>query len=260
MRYILKRPLLRGLYWFVRSPFSSYAAYCWYKERLAWSLRTNGKHSVIYGPFAGMLYTRHGSSISLPILLGSYELEIWPFLDDLEASKYDRVVDVGSAEGYFACGLARRLQIPVVACDVDESARKDCQEMVELNGLEDLVEIHGSLTDSELQSLCVSSNTLLFCDIEGAEADLLDPTLVPSLTKTDMLVEIHGSISSNTFPVLESRFRDTHDLQIAEKQPRFPEVMEATIEGSLELDEPMLLAFTETRGFNEWVFFRARSR
>lgn len=59
------------------------------------------------GPFAGMKYINkaHGSSLT-PKIIGTYERELHPFIYEIADKQYDCIVDVGSAEGYYAVGLA----------------------------------------------------------------------------------------------------------------------------------------------------------
>ena len=265
LRFIYRHPFLRAVYWYIRSPFSPYAAYCWYKEKLARRLRTRGEYRVIFGPFAGMVYTRHGSSIGLPMLLGTYELEVWPLLDKIKDTNYATIIDVGCAEGYYACGLARMFKKPVLAYDVLKNARMDCLEMARANGLGAAISVRGLLTHQELQALCSASRSLIFCDIDGGETDLLDPDKVPALAYADMLVEIHGSVADNTFNHLEPRFRETHTITVIDRQPRFAHEIHDRFfkNGRFELngivDEPLAEAFNEPRGFNKWALFRSVS-
>src|SRR5277367_5483480 len=71
------------------------------------------------GPFSGMIYPREAAlnRHSIPKLLGTYEMELHPVLDLVAKRHYDCVIDIGSAEGYYAVGLARLLMVPVYAYD-----------------------------------------------------------------------------------------------------------------------------------------------
>ena len=67
----------------------------------------NGRR-VSSGPFAGLRYVGTSPNPHIgPALLGTYELEIHPFLRRLLTGDFDVFVDIGSAEGYFAAGFAR---------------------------------------------------------------------------------------------------------------------------------------------------------
>src|SRR6187455_778364 len=61
------------------------------------------------GPFQGMRYIERTQWECLPAkLLGIYERELHAIVEDLVARAYDTVINVGSAEGYYAVGFARR--------------------------------------------------------------------------------------------------------------------------------------------------------
>jgi len=267
---IYKYPLLRMLYWYLRAPFSSYAAFCYYQERTARDLRTKGEYRVLHGPYQGMLYTRHGSSVCLSCLLGTYEMEVWPVIGSLKLANYDLIVDVGCAEGYHACGMAKITQKKVMAFDMLESARKDCAEMAKINQLSDQVIIGSFLEHKVLQNLCESQKVFVLCDIDFAEKELLDPNLVPSLARADLLVETHGFREDgpeDTLPLMMERFKDTHDITLFPMQPRFPHKMWDFVEGGPThrfaiqnvVDEPLCHGFFEGRGLNNWLWLKSKS-
>src|SRR6516165_9268824 len=93
-------------------------------------------YTVQSGPFAGMRYTRAAvaSRHATPCLLGTYERQLYPFLLEAAAS-CEEIVDIGSADGYFAVGLARLSGKPVTAFDVDPNERKICGDMAQANGV-----------------------------------------------------------------------------------------------------------------------------
>lgn len=56
---------------------------------------------------------------SVPKLLGSYECELHEIIESALRSNHHRVIDVGSAEGYYAVGFALKRGCHVVAFDTD---------------------------------------------------------------------------------------------------------------------------------------------
>ena len=105
------------------------------------------QNRVQSGPFAGLVYPDTTlNAHATPKLLGCYEAELHPALDQVLQTAYDSVVDIGSAEGYYAVGLALKLPEPerwrrVYAYDMDADARElgrqtiaanDCAERLEL--------------------------------------------------------------------------------------------------------------------------------
>src|SRR5579872_3092875 len=59
---------------------------------------------VLHGPFRGMRYPRASlaSRDGIPILFATYELELHPIIEEVVAQSYQRIIDIGSAEGYYA--------------------------------------------------------------------------------------------------------------------------------------------------------------
>jgi hypothetical protein len=61
--------------------------------------------------------------------------------------------------------------------------------------------------------LDASVPTLLICDVEGAEAYLLDPLRVPALVTMHILVELHDFVLDGLSDVMRSRFQATHEIE-----------------------------------------------
>jgi hypothetical protein len=63
------------------------------------------------GPFAGMIYPESTVKVRnlIPKMIASYEDELTPWIEEAVAKNYPTIVNVGSADGYYAVGLARRL-------------------------------------------------------------------------------------------------------------------------------------------------------
>jgi hypothetical protein len=60
----------------------------------------------------------------------------------------------------------------------------------------------------------IANNTLIFCDIEGGEFDLLRPDLIPALSRADLIVETHDVICPGVTETLVRRFLPSHHIQI----------------------------------------------
>jgi hypothetical protein len=185
------------------------------------------RHGLVVqdGPFRGMRYVSrsHGSAL-LPKLVGAYEAELHGVFRTIVARPYRTVIDIGCAEGYYAVGLTLRLPGAVTyAFDISGPAQERCRELAELNGVRDRVVVAGECTAQRLQDL-VRPQTLVVCDCEGAEVELLDPEQAPALRQADLLVELHDDLRLDVeiTPTLLSRFRDSHDvtlLGLEERQP-----------------------------------------
>lgn len=178
------------------------------------------QYVVQNGHFKGMKYiNRSSGSALLPKILGSYEEPIQNWIGEIiSGGKYSNILDIGCAEGYYACGFAMKMpKANIIGYDTDSEARANSNEMRCLNNLKN-VEIRSTCTHSELNEMS-GSGTLIFCDIEGFEDVLLDPKLVPNLKAVDLLVELHDFIVPGVTNKMIERFYLTHTMRIVVDYP-----------------------------------------
>lgn len=166
---------------------------------------------VLSGPFKGMIYDVRASEGSRTArLLGVYEASLAPVIEAIIARAYPLVIDVGSAEGYYAVGLARRMPgARVLARDQNPKAQALCATLAATNGVQ--VEIGGRMDHADF-ALCADQPTVIICDIEGAEGALLDPVAAPGLIHADILVEVHEGMQPGLLALLQARFAATHRI------------------------------------------------
>lgn len=148
---------------------------------------------VLNGPFEDLDYTGVASCCSAhyPKLLGTYEAELHPFLNALSERDFDGVINVGSAEGYYAVGLATRFPSwRVVAYDADEKARSQIKRLAIQNGVADRIEIRGRCGPSDLGNLPFR-RALVVMDCEGAEETLLRADNIRRLAQSTLIIETH---------------------------------------------------------------------
>jgi hypothetical protein len=179
--------------------------------------------TVLFGPFKGLKYTGECaiSLYSTPALLGTYEKELHPWIERITPHKYERIVDLGSAEGYYAVGMALRADIEIDAYETDPGARRTCREMAEFNGVSHLVRIHSWCKQEELLRLA-GRRCFILSDIEGFETSLFTQNVVRALAKSDIIIELHDGSATlgTTRSLLASRFYGTHRLEIVRFVPR----------------------------------------
>lgn len=185
----------------------------WRSELVSNTLAQKSGVAVQSGPFKGMQYVVRASEGSRSArMLGAYEASIAPIIEDIVTRGYGLVIDVGSAEGYYAVGLARRMPgVPVLARDANPTAQALCRALAEANGVADQVQI-GGLMDHASFAICQRQKTLVVCDIEGAEGELLNPVAAPGLLVADILVEAHDCIRPGLSKLIASRFAATHHI------------------------------------------------
>lgn len=226
---------------------------------IADTLVARSGRAVRGGPFAGMTMPSQVAEGSYAArLLGCYEQELHPVFARIARTSYDAVIDIGCAEGYYAVGLARLLPNAVVqARDIDANARQLCREAVEANGVADRVIIGGEFTTAHFAGFA-DRRTLIVCDIEGAEIDLLDPARAPALTAMDLLVEMHDGRDAKISTTLIERFEASHDIEVIRPSGRDTGSI-ADLAALDELDQ--LLAVWEWRqSATPWAFMQARGK
>jgi hypothetical protein len=168
------------------------------------------------GPFRGLRYideTVWGSIT--PKWIGSYEAELHPVIGEIAGRSYSTIIDVGCAEGYYAVGLATLMpSARIIAFDTDFISRGQVRRLAQLNGVTIRIKVNSFCTHQDLDD---SSNgaTLIVCDIEGFESDLLNPNCAASLYESDILVEVHEESASSeiTEQLLRSRFANSHRIE-----------------------------------------------
>ena len=196
--------------------------------RLVGSVLTWKTHSRVHsGPFRGMQYVHRAvnvqSSAYCPKLLGTYEQELHPVVEALRAQpSYQRVINIGAGEGYYAVGLALQLpQTLLTAFEADPNSRTLLNRMARINGVASRLTTREFCTLPLLQQEIKNpGKTLVVCDVEGGEQDLLDPRALPALAHADILVELHDFVIPGISEIIRQRFVPTHHITDIPARPR----------------------------------------
>jgi hypothetical protein len=218
-----------------------------------WIVKATGSQ-VVTGPFQGMryIYRSVGSSL-FPKLLGTYEKELWAEVEQAIARQPQLVVDIGAAEGYYAIGLGRRLPSARIVCfEAQQSLHYLLLEMASLNNLKERVDLYGLCTPTLLsETLASAPSTLVVCDVEGAEDEILDPTSVPGLRRADILVELHDIGVPGVSDRIRQRFESTHTITKITSRPRTRDDWPLPLEISWRRQSDYL---TESRPIMDWFW------
>lgn len=188
----------------------------WLSSFLGKFIKKQTENKVINGPFEGMKYIQYavGSAFS-PKLLGIYERELYPIIEEVIKAKFNHIIDIGAAEGYYAIGLARRIpNCKIYAFEMESDGRTALAEMADLNNIAGRILIENKCEIYNLRAtLPNEGKTLIICDVEGYETELLQIEKVPQLAKCYILVELHELMQPGTTKLLESRFKETHEIE-----------------------------------------------
>ena len=192
-------------------------------HRLQTEIVNRAGGTIVSGLFAGMRYvTQSSGSVWLPKLLGTYERELQPYVSPMLELPFDSILVAGAAEGYYAVGFALRSRSPrVYAFEPNTRARALLSDLATRNNVTDKIEIDAICDLSHLKRcLAAHPNTLVFVDIEGGEALLLDPELVPELRGATIIVEVHEMAVPGVGALLRKRFTSTHNIDEPTTQVR----------------------------------------
>ena len=184
---------------------------------------TGSGDRVAKGPFAGMRYIAGAvGSAYVPKLLGIYERELNPRIEQACALGFPLIIDIGAAEGYYAVGLARRNpDARVIAFEMEPKGQSALKEMAKLNDVAPRVEVRGKCGLEDLQAaLRRADRSLIVCDVEGDEDTLLNPEAIPELRQAHLLVEMHDFIHPGITERMTKRFETTHEVHRIWQEPR----------------------------------------
>jgi Methyltransferase small domain len=225
-------------------------------------IREKTSSVVQRGPFAGMRLidgVSWGDGDIAPKLLGVYEQELHEVLAKAAQRHYGAIVDVGSAEGFYAVGLARMFPgTTVYAFDIDPAALEMTRRAAEENLVQDQIKLRGLCDPPALHSLAQTDGPLLILsDCEGYEMTLFGADDITALRGSDILIECHDFIVPNCTERLTEIFGDTHAVTVIRAGGRDPNAFDFLSEIS---DWDRWKAVCEGRPCRmSWLWCEARS-
>ena len=180
---------------------------------------------IISGPFKGMDFLDGVSEgCYIPKLLGIYESELHEYINELVKKRPDVIINVGSAEGYYAVGLKRLLpETEVFAFDIDDKAKDKCKELSKLNSVKVIIEDEFK---PEILKDFSSKKIFIMCDIEGDEINLITQNNIKLFEKVEMCIELHISSNTHNVKIIPDIFRDSHKIDLIQQKGKNFEVPE----------------------------------
>jgi hypothetical protein len=228
-------------------------------------LSFNSEYKVLNGVFKDLQYPSLDitESALVPKIVGSYEYQLQPWMSRIINTNYSDIIDVGSAEGYYAVGLAKRMPNTVIHCfDINEKDIEFSKQMARVNNVSNLT-WNTFCDENTLLNFPYKGKTLILCDCEGYELKLFTEKVVDKCKDVDFLIELHDVYN----PAISSRilciFQFTHTLKIVNNRD-----VDYCMLNGLENLSPKERAFAlcEHRGglyqniFMEWVFLTSKEQ
>lgn len=220
---------------------------------------------VMHGVFAGMKYPKlksFGSEV-YPKIIGSYETELSPIFEHLLKKDFNKIINIGCAEGYYAVGMAMRMpMVTVYAYDINDEARDQCRRMAEINGVSGRVVIGGEFCINTLKSMDLRGSGLIICDCEGCEKEIFTEDAISILKCYELIVETHDFIDINISRILKERFKETHSISSVKSIDDIEKAQKYNYEElkNIDLDIKRTLLAEQRPSIMEWLHLEPISR
>lgn len=152
------------------------------------------------GPFAGLRLSGHGNTSAGTLgakLVGLYEQEV--LREIVDRGPYSSVINIGSADGYFPVGLlVSGLAKSAICYEITEQGRAEIRRNAELNGVGASVTLRGGADEASIREIAGigvdPASSLVLCDIEGAEFEVLSGDFLETLRGATLIVELHDRL------------------------------------------------------------------
>ena len=181
------------------------------RKTLSKAIFARYKGTVEYGVFKGM-HLNGAPNVSHAAyglkIFGLYESDV---VNQLVAWCPARtLVDIGAGDGYYPIGMLKAGFIEQAVCfEVTEMGRKEILRNAELNGVADRITVYGKADMTILDKLgtlgLVPEETLVLCDIEGGEFEVITPGLIQHLHGAKFIIELHDKLMAGDTAGLRSQ-------------------------------------------------------
>ncbi len=148
---------------------------------------------IVAGPFKGTkMALRTSWNTPICLFVGSYEKELHATWNILSKKPIKTAWVIGAAEGYYACGIAKKWNAKVLAYEACDNSRIILARNVELNGMQSNVQILGKCEPDDFAvQLKEAAPDLIVCDIEGGEDGMFSTEILSRLARTILIIETH---------------------------------------------------------------------
>lgn len=170
------------------------------RRRISKNLFDKYEGRVQHGPFTGLQLDRKNNvskgQLALKVF-GLYESVVMEAI--AAAGPFGDLINIGACDGYFSLGLLRAGLVKRSICFETFIRRQETiRRLAANNNLADQVIVLGE-ADERIGEMIAEHNfepqdSLVICDIEGAEFQLLTPSFLNQLAGSTMVIELHDRV------------------------------------------------------------------
>ena len=198
------------------------------RRRVSKTLFDRYRGQVQRGPFAGLQLDRQNTASKGQLglkIFGLYESVVVEAIEKF--GPFGDFINIGACDGYFTLGLLKSgLAKRSICFETVQSRQKAIRRYAQQNGLDQQVIVLGT-ADQQIGQQIASHNfqpagSLMICDIEGAEFELLTQPFLDALVGSTMIIELHDRIHdelSEQRHDLISRLPENYNHEILNWQP-----------------------------------------
>lgn len=226
---------------------------------LAGLLKIVTANKVASGPFVDLALQEE--RLFLPILLGTYEKEIHPWLREVACDPGATILNIGAGDGIYAVGLARMLPgCHVLAFETQEIRQTSLRILAAKNGVQDRLRVEGEFAKRHALGAGLPAPAIVLMDIEGFEETFLDAEVAEAWRDTLVVIETHDGFRAGNSGRLREVFSRTHHVDEVHTTPR--SMTDWPLQGlfwKLLPSRWLLRAMFEERPFPQsWLRFRPK--
>jgi len=231
------------------------------RKMLARSIFDRYNGVVQRGPYSGMKLGDRSNISQGPLglkILGLYESLVVEKIHSIK--DFDDFINFGAADGYMALGPLFNASCKRAICfEMTKEGRDAVKRNAEINNILDALVIKGKVDQhiiSLLSELKINpSGSVVLCDIEGAEFEVLTKEVFTFLRGATIIVELHDKLINNGHGLREKLLKnipsDAHTQIISQKRA-------SSFDGISDLEElndsDRALVMSEGRKFfGEWL-------
>ncbi len=233
-----------------------------YRKKISRQLFDNAEGKIKRGPFTNMSLgskIHWGKADVASKIFGLYESEV---LDIIEHKKYDSLINLGAADGYYPIGMLMHNMVKHAYCfEENPLGKKYINENAKLNNINKGISIYGRADEQfykQLPENTTKENNLILCDIEGGEFDVFTPDIIQTFNQSTFIIEIHDfKFDDGTMKrqALIEKFNDFDVELILSKPKQWSDIPEIT---SLNDNDRALVCSEGRRVLGEWLLATPR--